>query len=123
MLCELKLNLCQHSQYCIVAHAQTCVDYGDNVTCICADGWSGSNCGVNTDECEENKCVNGAKCIDKVNGYICKCKKGYSGLYCEGNNHKLFFIICKRKKKVRKKNIKINIATDFNFNGRIARKQ
>ena len=84
MLCELKLDLCLYSQYCIIAHAQKCSDHGDNVTCICDDGWGGSNCGVNYDECQQHNCKNGAKCIDKLNGYDCKCTKGFSGLYCEG---------------------------------------
>ena len=83
-LCELKLNLCLHSQYCITSHAISCVDKGDNVTCTCADGWAGNNCGVNIDECESHKCLNGAKCVDGVNGYNCKCRKGFTGLYCEG---------------------------------------
>jgi len=84
VLCELKLNLCQHSQYCITKQATACIDRGDNVTCTCADGWAGSNCGVNIDECMNHKCLNGAKCVDEVDSYVCKCKKGYSGLYCEG---------------------------------------
>ena len=83
-LCELKLNLCLHSQYCITSHAVSCVDRGDNVTCTCADGWAGNNCGVNIDECVNHKCLNGAKCVDGVNGYSCKCRKGFTGLYCEG---------------------------------------
>uniref|UniRef100_A0A7M5URS7 EGF-like domain-containing protein n=1 Tax=Clytia hemisphaerica TaxID=252671 RepID=A0A7M5URS7_9CNID len=82
-LCELKLDLCRHSQYCITKHAISCVDRGDNVTCTCADGWSGSNCGVNIDECEENKCVNNGQCVDEVSGYVCKCKNAFTGLYCE----------------------------------------
>ena len=84
MLCELKLNLCQHSQFCIIRNAKTCVDRGNDVTCVCADGWSGTNCAVNNDDCIDHKCENNGKCIDKVNGYECKCEKGFSGLYCEG---------------------------------------
>ena len=93
MLCELKLDLCSHSQYCITKQASSCIDRGDNVTCTCAEGWAGSNCGVNIDDCVNHKCVNGAKCVDKVNGYLCKCKKGYQGNYCEGSVLVLFFLL------------------------------
>ena len=58
------------------------------MTCTCADGWAGNNCGVNIDECEIQKCKNGAKCVDGVNGYSCKCRKGFTGLYCEGTYKK-----------------------------------
>ena len=83
MLCEIKLDLCLHSKYCITDHASACVDRGNEVTCQCASGWTGDNCGVNINECIDQKCQNGGHCIDKVNGYECKCKKKFFGLYCE----------------------------------------
>uniref|UniRef100_A0A0K0DQN7 EGF-like domain-containing protein n=1 Tax=Angiostrongylus cantonensis TaxID=6313 RepID=A0A0K0DQN7_ANGCA len=35
-------------------------------TCICAKGFKGDHCEVNIDDCEMNKCQNGAQCIDMV---------------------------------------------------------
>ena len=84
MLCEIKLNLCLHSQYCVTKNAKSCVDHGANVTCQCTEGWTGENCGVNVDDCEEHACDNGAYCVDGMNGYTCQCLKGYSGTFCEG---------------------------------------
>ena len=83
MLCELKLDLCVHSHFCIMKNARTCIDLGNNVTCMCLSGWGGSNCGVNIDDCVDSKCKNGGSCVDKLNNYECRCKDGYTGLFCE----------------------------------------
>ena len=91
MLCEIKLDLCLHSKYCITDHASACVDRGNEVTCQCASGWTGDNCGVNINECIDHKCQNGGHCIDKVNGYECKCKKKFFGLYCESTHFSLIW--------------------------------
>ncbi|WAR31504.1 FBP1-like protein [Mya arenaria] len=40
---------------------------------MCADGWSGTHCEQNIDECESNPCVNDGSCIDGLNGYTCVC--------------------------------------------------
>ena len=73
-------------------------------SCICAAGYTGSDCQTNIDECASNLCVNGATCTvshviyryylenkniigymiqDGINQYSCHCLPGYHGKHCE----------------------------------------
>ena len=51
--------------------------------CVCNPGYSGQNCGVNTNECSSNPCQNGGTCTDRVNGFTCQCSSGYTGDTCD----------------------------------------
>ncbi|NWR74776.1 CRUM1 protein, partial [Centropus unirufus] len=51
--------------------------------CICQPGFSGADCGDNTDECASSPCQNGAICRDRVNEYGCFCVPGFQGYNCE----------------------------------------
>ena len=55
-------------------------------TCICPDGFGGSNC--ETDLCADVTCLNGGTC---VNG-DCECPAGYSGTDC-GIEQRSYFIL------------------------------
>ncbi|XP_071788874.1 uncharacterized protein [Asterias amurensis] len=60
--------------------------YGCNQTTgakMCHDGWEGSDCTIDTDECASGPCHNGATCVDNVNGFSCVCNDGWSGLQCD----------------------------------------
>lgn len=35
-------------------------------SCICQKGFTGAHCETNIDDCEKNKCANGATCVDLV---------------------------------------------------------
>ena len=43
--------------------------------CLCATGFTGTNCEENIDDCEDGPCGHGT-CIDGVNGYLCSCQEG-----------------------------------------------
>eukprot|EP01050_Picozoa_sp_SAG11_P003800 SAG11_NODE_225_length_12064_cov_7.850815_3_plen_359_part_00 len=78
------------------------LDVPNDYRCVCADGWTGSDCATDQNECESNPCKNGA-CYDSVdNGpecefslnvrptnctdhhdYRCECDSGYTGKDCE----------------------------------------
>jgi slit protein 2 len=62
-----------------------CMDHFSYYTCDCAPGYSGENCTIDIDDCQNHICQNGGTCIDGVNDYICKCPEGYTGKFCEGN--------------------------------------
>ena len=46
------------------------------------DGYDGTLCGNNIDDCSPNPCLNGASCTDEVAGYECTCTDGFEGDTC-----------------------------------------
>nr|XP_054766911.1 neurogenic locus notch homolog protein 1-like [Lytechinus pictus] len=50
-----------------------------------SEGFKGTTCEIDVDDCVNNGCENGATCLDQVLGYICQCPPGYNGTYCEVN--------------------------------------
>ena len=79
--CEILINdpcensPCQNSGTCVV-------ESGTDFSCICADGFMGSDCGIDIDECATEPCLNGGSCVDGVNGFSCECAEGYFGFDC-----------------------------------------
>ena len=51
--------------------------------CHCPNGFNGTECEINIDECATNPCKNGAECEDGIAKYTCKCQPGFTGLQCE----------------------------------------
>ncbi|XP_072013215.1 uncharacterized protein [Amphiura filiformis] len=59
-----------------------CYDDGVNgYTCTCNNGYTGTNCETNIDDCAGVTCTNGI-CVDQVNGYVCQCPAGFTGADC-----------------------------------------
>jgi hypothetical protein len=57
---------------------------GDGYLCTCDDGFTGTRCQTNIDDCTPNPCMNGGKCQDKINDYRCDCNgTGFSGTNCQ----------------------------------------
>ncbi|XP_055958296.1 delta-like protein 1 [Patella vulgata] len=46
---------------------------------ICKQGWTGSSCNVDIDECEESICQNNGTCTNTNGSYSCSCLQGYKG--------------------------------------------
>lgn len=71
----LESNPCQNSG--------KCSKINDNqYKCDCPIGFSGGNCEVNEDDCQNHKCQFGT-CVDGFGNYTCLCKEGFSGPFCE----------------------------------------
>ncbi|KAL3837461.1 hypothetical protein ACJMK2_022815, partial [Sinanodonta woodiana] len=49
----------------------------------CLSGWTGDNCTVDIDECNNtNSCQNGGTCSNLDGSYNCICASGWSGTNC-----------------------------------------
>ncbi|XP_028323499.1 protein jagged-1b isoform X1 [Gouania willdenowi] len=58
---------------------------GGQFSCECQEGFRGTYCHENINDCESNPCDNGGTCIDKVSVYQCICGDGWEGDHCEIN--------------------------------------
>jgi len=54
----------------------------DGYECVCQSGWTGSNCDIDIDECENDPCLNEGVCIDQIGDFQCQCKSGWTGKTC-----------------------------------------
>lgn len=63
-------------------HDGVCEDFYTYYRCVCADGYTGTHCEINTDDCASNPCVHG-NCSDGIALYKCVCDPGYTGARCE----------------------------------------
>jgi len=61
---------CQNGARCVV-------DENEEAKCVCAPGYEGDLCEINTDECASNPCLNNGRCVDGVNKYHCVCENKY----------------------------------------------
>ncbi len=54
----------------------TCVWANSGYKCVCVNGYTGSTCQTDIDECASQPCPNGATCVDRVAGYTCQTGYG-----------------------------------------------
>lgn len=59
-------------------NAVRCINLPGSFQCVCQEGWGGTTCSKNFDDCL-GQCKNGATCIDLVNDYHCACASGFTG--------------------------------------------
>ena len=91
--CQCAVNYI--GKFCTVSHFNcsntTCSGHGncsDNgldpsgYQCECDEGFSGSNCEENIDDCVGVNCNNGT-CVDGISRYHCSCNLTYTGSHCE----------------------------------------
>ncbi|MGH0173496.1 UNVERIFIED_CONTAM: hypothetical protein FKN15_065582 [Acipenser sinensis] len=82
LFCNQGLNDCTNHRPC--HNGATCSNTGQgSYTCTCSPGFSGTNCEVETNECDSNPCKNGGSCNDLENDYTCTCPQGFYGKNCK----------------------------------------
>lgn len=50
--------------------------------CTCPDGFTGTLCEYDIDECERNPCQNEGICTNTAGSFACHCQSGFSGSIC-----------------------------------------
>ena len=55
---------------------------GDDFSCSCEDGFNGTRCENNIDDCAAAECQAFEECFDEINKYRCDCPVGYGGADC-----------------------------------------
>ena len=57
-----------------------CVEDESSFVCQCEQGYEGTLCEVESNECEDKPCY--GTCVDQIAGYTCECEAGRSGRHC-----------------------------------------
>lgn len=53
--------------------------------CDCYDGYEGTECATEIDECDQDWCgPNSVSCVDEINDVTCTCNDDYWDDYCDG---------------------------------------
>ena len=81
--CEEDVDLCSFAD-CNLERS-ICAETNGNTTatCFCGNGFTGTNCNINIDDCLGVVCQNGGECIDLIADFRCNCTTGFSGPRCE----------------------------------------
>lgn len=63
-----------------------CRNKGSGYECLCAEGWNGTNCDTDIDECSQHlvSCGHGI-CVNRPGSYKCYCEPGFTGLRCDSD--------------------------------------
>ncbi|KAK3092618.1 hypothetical protein FSP39_005038 [Pinctada imbricata] len=83
LFCNQDLNYCTHHSPC--KNGGICTNTGQgSYTCACPNGFQGTNCEIEVDNCEEMPCSNGGTCQPLgTSGFECQCPDGYTGKRCD----------------------------------------
>ncbi|KAF6214242.1 hypothetical protein GE061_008982 [Apolygus lucorum] len=73
-------------------NSATCIDIGQNWSCLCSPGYLGKNCERSV--CTNNPCKFGGTCVEYPgSGFLCLCPLAKHGMYCDQDleiGHPLF---------------------------------
>ena len=78
-------DICKDGRACKHGACYADAEDGKPSTCKCHDGWTGTTCESNVDDCQKDSCSYDSHgfCIDGVNDFTCNCNPGWSGKNCE----------------------------------------
>lgn len=88
--CQTKINYCDRVEPC--ANGGLCINkessefFKNNFyECQCPEGWTGTNCTKDVDECAhiQDPCSSKGQCINTPGSFFCTCFEFYYGARCE----------------------------------------
>lgn len=59
------------------------------------NGFTGTRCETQINQCASTPCLNGAQCINLVNGYICNCVTDFTGTNCQSKINNCLSMPCR----------------------------
>uniref|UniRef100_A0A914XYG1 Uncharacterized protein n=1 Tax=Panagrolaimus superbus TaxID=310955 RepID=A0A914XYG1_9BILA len=80
--CAQFADICHLSGQSFCKHG-ACKNIFGGALCTCDEGWTGSRCDIDEDECAEFPCNNNGTCINTAGGFRCECAPFYLGSRCE----------------------------------------
>lgn len=90
MICSKNKCICTENTNCDACKSNPCLNgavckpSGLSYECICPNGWNGTNCQQETNECSAfNPCKRGICTSKKGEPYKCYCEPGFTGLHCD----------------------------------------
>lgn len=65
------------------SNGATCHQRENEYLCECADGFNGTNCEEDVDECVQQGICGHGICVNRPGSFQCYCEPGYTGLLCD----------------------------------------
>ncbi|XP_049592179.1 protein eyes shut homolog [Syngnathus scovelli] len=78
--CLIKPNRCLNGATCITTSQMSSPP---QYMCKCPEGFTGTHCETEINECHSNPCRHNGTCFDLVGHYECQCPTGFLGKNCE----------------------------------------
>lgn len=90
MLCQGNKCVCPEGVNCVGAcssgpclNGATCHNTGNEYYCQCSNGYNGTNCELDIDECRTPGICGNGICVNQQGTYKCYCEPGYTGALCD----------------------------------------
>lgn len=73
---------------------KTSVSFVTGFICTCSQGWVGSDCDTDLDECVDHPCKNNGTCVNIDGSYLCICPPYWTGAQCEADRLECNTALC-----------------------------
>ena len=80
--CNDFADICHLPGHSFCMHG-ACKNIFGGALCTCDEGWTGSRCDIDINECAEFPCANNGTCVNTAGGFRCDCAPFYLGSRCE----------------------------------------
>ncbi|XP_072919780.1 neurogenic locus notch homolog protein 2-like isoform X2 [Hemitrygon akajei] len=77
-MCQIDIDECASTP---CQHGAKCIDRPNAFECECSEGFTGTKCEINENDCNPDPCHYGT-CEDGIAAYTCICTPGYKGPIC-----------------------------------------